>query len=361
MDAELESEGRVNWSETKPAGDVDRIWISCAASSDGKKLIAAATNKRLYLSINSGTSWTETRPAGDFDKGWDACAIDADGSNLIAVIWHGAVYTSSDSGANWTERTLKANMSSFYWTSCASDDDGSILVVGEQSATNGGIYVSIDSGANWTQYAPAGNVFATWLAVASDSDGSVLLAAHGVYNGASLYKSTNQGANWTDISPAAAVGLAWYSCVTNSDGSVILAADYGRLGLFGAHPPDYTYPGRLWLSANGGTSWTEQRPAGDVDWFWQALAMNGDGSVLLAGGRLLAGAAISPDNPGRLYSSINSGTSWNEERPGGDAELTWSSATSDSDGSFLMVGVNNGRLYILATTAQSNAVWYMGI
>ena len=48
--------------------------------------------------------------------------------------------------------------------------------------------------------------------------------------------------------------------------------------------------GRLYLSYNGGGSWTETQPAGSGNQTWATVASNADGTRLLAG-----------DYPGRLY------------------------------------------------------------
>lgn len=347
----------LRWKEVKPAGDVDKGWTGGAMDADGSHLIVVNL-LRLYTSSDGGEVWVERQPAGDVNRTWNACASDSDGSNLIVVASGGRVYTSSNGGVGWTERT-PAGDANQYWDSCASDDDGSVLIVGMRYATEG-VYVSSNGGASWTLCQPAGAVEFSWLDVTCNSDGSVLLAAAGAYEGSKLYKSTNGGASWTDITPAASTGLGWLTCDTNADGSVILAASYARINPIGG-TPDWSYGGRLYLSTNGGTSWTETRPAGDVNKFWRALSLSGDGELLLAGGTLGSGDA-SPSNPGRLYSSDDSGTTWGEERPAGDVERTWWVAAADSDGSVLLVGVNGGRLYMLAPiTVQSNAVWYFGI
>lgn len=59
-------------------------------------------------------------------------------------------------------------------------------------------------------------------------------------------------------------------------------------------------------------TWTESRPAGDFDKEWKSVASDSDGTNLIAG----------VEN-GRLYTSANSGSSWTERQPAGDSDLGW--------------------------------------
>ena len=95
-------------------------------------------------------------------------------------------------------------------------------------------------------------------------------------------------------------------------------------------------------------SWSETAtlPAtigGSADRLWKSAASDSDGSNLITG----------VEN-GRLYTSSDSGSSWTERQPAGDANKEWNSVSSDSDGSYLIAGVKNGRLY---TSSDSGASW----
>lgn len=92
-----------------------------------------------------------------------------------------------------------------------------------------------------------------------------------------------------------------------------------------------------------GITWTERRPAGDSDESWYAVASDSDGSHLIVG-----------EYNGRLYTSSDSGVSWTERQPAGDTNQTWKCVASDSDGSHLIAGAYNGRLY---TSANGGIDW----
>jgi hypothetical protein len=165
----------------------------------------------------------------------------------------------------------------------------------------------------------------SWYCCASDADGTNLIA--GVY-GERLYTSDDGGATWTERQPAGNVDKFWHCCASDADGTNLIAGVDG---------------GRLYTSANSGVVWTERQPAGAADKSWWCCASDDDGSNLIAG----------IDN-GRLYTSANSGANWTERQPAGDADKFWDCCASDDNGSNLIAGVYGGRLY---TSDDSGATW----
>ena len=75
---------------------------------------------------------------------------------------------------------------------------------------------------------------------------------------------------------------------------------------------------------------------------WQSIAVSSDGLHLVAG---VGG--------GRLYTSTDGGTSWNETQPAGDTDQWWDSVASSSDGSHL-VAAND---YFVYTSSDSGDNW----
>ena len=213
------SDGGVNWTERRPAGDTDKMWKSVASDDDGSNLIACVYSGRLYTSSDSGANWTERRPAGDTDKIWQSVASDSDGSNLIACVYTDRLYTSSDGGVNWTERQ-PAGDTPKGWRAVASDDDGSNLIVAEYS---GRLWTSSDGGANWTERRPAGDANKNWQSVASDDDGSNLIAAEW---GGKIYQSTDGGVNWAEIKPVGGLAGRWNRVAITPDANRKYAATF---------------------------------------------------------------------------------------------------------------------------------------
>jgi photosystem II stability/assembly factor-like uncharacterized protein len=197
--------------------------IPVASDSDGSNLLAGILSGRLYTSSDYGNSWTERRPAGDANILWMCAASDDDGSNLIVGVVSGRLYTSANSGANWTERQPTGGADNRSWQSVASNSDGSKLI----AANSLRLYTSDNSGATWTERQPAGADDFDWEGVASNSDGSKLVA---VANGDRVYISIDSGVTWEEERPDGDSDLAW-NCVASDDSGSNLIVGYtsGRL------------------------------------------------------------------------------------------------------------------------------------
>jgi len=92
--------------------------------------------------------------------------------------------------------------------------------------------------------------------------------------------------------------------------------------------------GRLWYSSNGGTSFTEQKPAGDANKDWRDYIVSDDGQILFA---CIPG--------GRFYRSENAGSNWSEVQPAGNVNAGWVCIDASSDCNYVWAGCDGGRLY----------------
>ena len=98
------------------------------------------------------------------------------------------------------------------------------------------------------------------------------------------------------------------------------------------------YSGRLYLSTNTGSTWSEVQPAGDANRNWYTSSMSADGKTILAG--------VYSTSNGRLYLSTNTGSTWSEVQPAGDADRNWRTSSMSADGKTILAGVYSGRLYL---------------
>jgi photosystem II stability/assembly factor-like uncharacterized protein len=316
------SDSGVTWTEQTAAGS--RYWASVASSADGSKLIAAAGyGGSLYTSSDSGATWTEQTAAGS--RYWASVASSADGSKLVAAVYGGSLYTSSDSGVTWTEQTAAGSRD---WQSVASSADGTKLVA---AAYNGGfIYTSSDSGVTWTEQTAAGS--RDWASVASSADGSKLVA--GVESG-SLYTSSDSGATWT-AAPGLNTDGAWYSIGISRDGLTVFAADTAG---------DDWNGGLSYISRDGGATWEQVSALGTRYWndyAPQSVAISDDGLTIAVVDTY--GADWNDWDGGYIYLSRDGGASWTEQPVAG--ARSWSGLTVSADGSKLVAAVSGGSIYL---------------
>jgi hypothetical protein len=73
---------------------------------------------------------------------------------------------------------------------------------------------------------------------------------------------------------------------------------------------------------------------------WRVSTMSQDGQKMM-----LAESPGSNSN-GRIFLSTDHGTTFSEVRPAGDADLNWQMGTISKDGNTLLAGVEGGRLYL---------------
>jgi len=286
-----------------------RAWSSIASSSDGTKLVAAASNDQLYTSTDSGVTWSSR----DSIRNWSSVASSADGTKLIAAARNDQLYTSTDSGVTWTPRDSIRD-----WISVASSADGTKLIAADYNI--GLLYISNDSGVTWT---PQGLLAGKWVSVASSADGTNLVAAttantSGQLNTGQIYTSTDSGASWTLRGP---IGT-WQTVASSADGSKLVVGGQGNLV----------------TSNDFGVTWTSRGSVG----MW--VASSSDGTILLA-------------TSGQLNISTDSGATWTLR----DSSRAWSSVASSADGTRLIAAASNGSIYTsISKTASGIAGFISG-
>jgi hypothetical protein len=309
------------WTQT---GAPSETWRSVACSSDGTRLIAAGDDG-IYGSLDGGLTWLFLNPA---PSGSVACS--ADGIKIIAA-GAGAVYTSPDSGATWQPHALTSG-DQYY---VASSADGTKLVAVGYGGVFGSIYLSADSGGTWTTpEGPAGFWLGNfWSSVASSADGTNLVAAaeategDGSFLPGPIYTSTNAGASWA---PSGAPSNVWYSVACSADGTKLVAAAY-------AGPSQNGGTGLIYTSADSGVTWTNASPPTN---YWTSVASSTDGTHLIA----VSLFDQSPQNPGVIWRSTNSGVNWSKDTLTG----YFSSAATSADGTILAVtDVARDEIYTL--------------
>ena len=141
--------------------------------------------------------------------------------------------------------------------------------------------------------------------------------------------------NWY---PSSSLGIKWSSIASDSSGILIIASS------------DDTSYGGIYLSSTSGVSWTIVSDAtlpsniGNTDYV--AVTSNSDGLYL-------AVCYISTLYGNYIYTSYNSGTSWNTVT-GLLTNIVWTGIASDSTGQYLVACSSNAGIY---TSANFGASW----
>jgi hypothetical protein len=319
-----------NWRQTSAS---ITNWQSIASDSTGQYLAAVVSNGGgvtsgggIYKSSNSGSTWTPTSAP---TRNWQSISSSSNGTHLAAVISNsvsgsGGIYYSNNSGGSWT----KSNAIEDLWTCIASDSTGQYL-----SATvyAGGIYTSTTFGQSWTiRYNAPNNNY--WTGIASSSDGTKLAAiqsnlGEGIPGTSYIYTSTDPSHNiWTQTD---ASSNSWQAIASDSTGQYLAAvSSTGTSGQIGS----------IYTSSDPSHNiWTKQTVDLPPNAYWQSITSSSDGSRL---------AAVSlGSGTGKIYTSLNYGSTWTLQTLGLPANANWQSIASSSDGAQFAAVISGGGIY----------------
>jgi len=235
------------------------------------KLTACAIEDYIYDSVDRGVTWIPE--SGSFVNQWTCIAASSDGKKLIAAAFfitsydYGEVYRSVDSGATWTKIVI--DIEPHVWFSVASSSDGNILYAGDVFSPSSGLYRSLDGGQTWERKY-SGNYL--WTAIACSVDGKIV-AASGIEG---LVISIDSGETWIPIIVEGTPVWYWVDCST--DGRFIVAADYSDNG----------YIWTIRITEHTGIQVKKQLNSGGIGWL--SVACSGNGSTIVAS-TIVAGSA----------------------------------------------------------------------
>lgn len=290
------------WPDNDPG--TGGSWQDVAIDADGSHIIVGSTNG-LFLSTDEGTTWESIVPAPGYG---DVVAISGDGLTVITTDGS-RLQLSQDGGDTWGETQPIGDTDASTWSMLEVDADGSVLIAG---ISGGRLYMSEDGGDTWSETRPIDDGDYGWADIDLDSDGSHLIAA---VDGGRLYISDDGGDTWSETQPIDDSGYGWNSVALDADGSNLFVS-YAQPG------PKGGTVGRLYISDDGGDTWTETQPV-DIDGHgWTHVAMDSDGSALMA--------AVGGE---RVHTSFDGGLSWSETQPAGDTARDVWVFDLDSDGS----------------------------
>lgn len=292
-DSTVTKTGNSKISALTPTTGDPGAWTSSAISDDGKYVLFAGTNSKLFISPDNGDNWSEAASS----KLWTAVAVSGNGSKMIAAGTKSKIYYSSDYGSTWSSKGATRN-----WRAVAINSDGSKMYAAVQ---NGFIYRSTNSGSTWTQLGLSKN----WRAIATSQNGNIVLAAA---FGGNLYTSTNGGTTWT----ARELVRNWSTVSISDDGSVMTAA-VGN--------------GFIYISYDSGETWNQI--TGTERENWNSVAC--DATCRNVAITTVSGIFFVATMAGQTMAGITNP----------NFSKKWSTVTFDSAGSQVIVGASSGMIW----------------
>ena len=298
----------------------DYVLTRSVSSANGTVVAFAAaltsTGGGIFYSTNSGQSFIQTPTfaktgtgTGGPDYPMNFLAITADGTTIYAIVANTGIFKYII-GSGWVtalpstvDGTPALNLASTFspavdagWTSIACSSDGTQIYACSTTGFGGlgQIWYSIDSGSTWAVYGTGIN----FRDICCNSNGKYVFAvAMPSSSAANIYYSGNKGSTFATITtPFITNELGSVGC--SSDGTVVMCT--GK---------------NIYLSVNG----TAGTPTFNINSFsnnatsaWTSAIVSQDGSKLY----VTADNASSP-YLGGLYYSLNQGSTWRYDVPGG--------------------------------------------
>ncbi len=208
---------------------------------------------------------------------------------------------------------------------------GVVLAVGRPGVP--AIVSATGNSYQWTKQQDHDLVGGSYTSVASSADGSHLIVGsrdggEGYNQASPLYVSGNYGATWQNVTETAddRIRNYWSSVDVSADGQTMVAASSLGVNLDNLNSVD----GKIFISHNGGTSWTDISPNGASE--WHSIAISGNGSKIVA---------IADDDTSQAYISTNGGTSWTTSAV--DNVMGWESLSISDNGNKVLIGGENSQ------------------
>jgi len=280
-----------SWADITPVGVSNAPIVKC--NGNGQVVVVSeADNGRIYVSINGGIDWIKRDPIDDNNYNWRGLFCNNNGSIIYALVYisnfdskNAKVYKTIDYGENWTELSFTTGSPLNGVKYVDGSDDGSVIYISSSLANI--VYVSVNSGVDWVETVPnAGDT--NNFNVCCNYDGSIAYTINN-YN---VYKTIDYGVNWTRVKYYAnGTGATTLSNAIDcsSNGLIVFQININSSGIT---------DGRVYKSINGGSNWTEEQPAGDIDAeYWRSIAINNNGEYKLLNGASSAGWVYVYSNP----------------------------------------------------------------
>jgi len=338
--------GGAGWTPASNGGLSNAYIFSITIDPATPKTLYAATNGDwIFKSTDGGDSWTQFN-SGLTSRVVQSLVIDPNNPQTLYAGTGNGVFKSSNGGSSW----LPIGLTGSYINSILVDPSHLLtLYAGTQS---GGVYKTTDGGTTWAAVNNGGLSGTDVYAMAFDPATSSTIYAGTYFNGA-VYKSTDGGSNWTKITagsqPVFALRIdpttkyiyaATGAGVLKSTDSGSSWAQYNSSQLILSLAVDpgnsqtlYTGVGNGVLkSTDGGYTWNQVNSGLTNSTTSNIFVDPSNGQTLYA--------ATNNNAVGRLFKSINGGSSWTAAPIGGNSPLCF--AVDPGNSRNLYVGLNSG-------------------
>lgn len=231
----------------------------------GSNAVIFSSNGRIARSGDAGASWIEVP---NYSNGLGLLSVAYKSGNAAVIFGqYGLQYNSNDGGPTWSK--TETTLTSAPLITSDSFDGNPIWAAG----TGGTLIVSTDGGTSWT--ALNSGITDSIKSIKFVSDVTGFMVAKNV-----IYKTTDAGVTWNQN----------YSVANGIYLNSITAFDENNIAIAGTSKSVY-------ISANGGTSWTAKSVGTGVN--YAILAVPGTSTLFVAG------------NSDRIYKSNDKGVTWN--------------------------------------------------
>jgi len=274
-------------------------WLT-AVNSDGTKYLAALYNTGYPYISNGDGIWQKADIPGGAPIDIEFLTMSGDGQYVLLGGYDG-LYLSINGGTTWNKTVPIAGYETAAWNSGAINYTGQYMLLGDYDSENE--LFSNDYGATWSVI-DEGTGFVESACI--NNNGSVLVAS----GWGGIYISLNYGATWFTKDYNYGNGYIGLSCTAMGDTIYICDAGYS-----------------IWRSTNYGSDWTELTP--NTDAYFSACSDKNE-MIFFA------------DTKTGLQSSSD-GINWTQEL------LNAYSVSSDSSGTKIICGQENGYVYITPT------------
>ena len=168
-----------------------------------------------------------------------------------------------------------------------------------------------------------------WIDITCSSDGTKVAAVSKSDGGGNIWISDKSGESWTKVTHVNVSGTKnWYGITSSADGTKLAAV---------------VYNGNIYTSGDSGFSWAARASSKQ----WYNITSSADGTKLAA---VVGGTG----GGGNIWTSTNSGVTWNENTTSPGSTKNWRFITSSADGTKLAAVVTEGNIW---TSLDSGSTW----